>query len=240
MVRSKTITWLRVGEGGLQDRGVGGKPSPHSQTLSFCRCWIKIKLCGTENATLICFLFPGVSKIPNQVCMWCFHLEEPLILCNDHLHHGSQSRSDSDVHWVVDCFWLPKLCNGDFDIVKNRIVRNWWQIISIFQTLTTLGVITMARLLAVILFCSLYVVTRLRNCKQGVKRSYFKPRLEENLEQVLDILVILSWQVLMLKKVPDGIKFIVTLLWGRGDNNSISTKRYNYRRIWEDLIIQKW
>ena len=161
-------------------------------------------------------------------------------MCNDHLHHGSQSRSDSDVHWVVDCFWLPKLCNGDFDIVKNRIVRNWWQIIFIFQTLTTLGVITMARLLAVILFCSLYVVTRLRNCKQGVKRSYFKPRTEENLEQVLDILVILSWQVLMLKKVPDSIKFIVPLLGVSEDKNSVSIKRYNYRRICVDLMVHNF
>ena len=39
----------------------------------------------------------------------------------------------------------------------------------IFQTLTTLGVITMARLLAVILFCSLNVVTRFRNCNKKVK-----------------------------------------------------------------------
>ena len=107
-----------------------------------------------------------MSKILNQVCMWCFHLEEPLILCNDHLHHSSQSRSDSDVHWVVDCFWLPKLCNGDFDTVKNRIVRNWWQIIFIFQTLTTLGVITMARLLGDILFLSSSLLTSWRNLKR--------------------------------------------------------------------------
>ena len=33
------ITCPRVGEGGLHDRGAGGKPSPHSQTLSFCKFW---------------------------------------------------------------------------------------------------------------------------------------------------------------------------------------------------------
>ena len=43
------------------------------------------------------------------------HLKEPLILCNDHLNHSSQSSSDSNVHWIVNCFWLPKLCSRDFD-----------------------------------------------------------------------------------------------------------------------------
>ena len=56
-------------------------------------------------------------------------------------------------------------------------------------------------------------------------------RKSENLEQVLDILVILSWQVLMLKKVPDSIKFIVPLLGDSKYKNSVSIKRYNYRRI---------
>ena len=44
-----------------------------------------------------------------------YHLEEPLILCNDHLNHRGQSGSGSNVHWVVNCFWLPKLHTQDFD-----------------------------------------------------------------------------------------------------------------------------
>ena len=71
-------------------------------------------------------------------------------------------------------------------------------------------------------------------------RSCFKPRIEENLEQVLDILVILSWQVLMLKKVPDSIKFIVPLLGVSEDKNSVSIKRYNYRRICVDLMVHNF
>ena len=64
--------------------------------------------------------------------------------------------------------------------------------------------------------------------------------MEENLEQILDILVILSWQVLMLKKVPDSIKFIVPLLGDSEDKNSVSIKRYNYRRICVDLMVHNF
>ena len=53
---SKIITWLRVGEGGLQERGAGGKPSPHSQTLSFCRFCNQIKLWDSMPLYLALFL----------------------------------------------------------------------------------------------------------------------------------------------------------------------------------------
>ena len=37
-------------------------------------------------------------------------------------------------------------------------------------------------------------------------------RKSENLEQVLDILVILSGQVLVLQEVPDRVKLVISLL----------------------------
>ena len=52
---SKIITWLRVGEGGLQERGAGGNPSPHSQTLSFCTFCHQIKLWDSMLLSFVLF-----------------------------------------------------------------------------------------------------------------------------------------------------------------------------------------
>ena len=42
----------------------------------------------------------------------------------------------------------------------------------------------------------------------------------ENLEQVLDILVILPWQVLVLQEVPHRVKLVISLLNGSTDRCS--------------------
>ena len=45
-------------------------------------------------------------------------------------------------------------------------------------------------------------------------------RKSENLEQVLDILVVLPWQVLVLQEVPHRVKLVISLLNGSTDRCS--------------------
>ena len=113
---STTYHLAEGGWGGPAGQGGRGQAfTPFTNTV-ILQVWNQIKTVG-QHAALISLY---------QVEMF-YHLEEPLILCDDHLNHSGQSGSDSNVHWIVNCFWLPKLHTRDFDQKsKVRIVRNWY------------------------------------------------------------------------------------------------------------------
>ena len=94
----------------------------------------------------------GVSNSFNNTT----DLEEPGILTDDLLHHAGQAGPGGDVQGVVDGL-LPYL---------ERCNRSERERQGNYSELTTLGVITMARLLGDILFLSSSLLTSWRNLKR--------------------------------------------------------------------------
>ena len=80
-------------------------------------------------------------------------LEEPFILGDDELHHLGQGTAHHHVHGVMHSLTFPDLQQRN---IEQKIFR-------INILLTTLGVMTIARLLADILFLSSCLLTSCRN-----------------------------------------------------------------------------